>query len=156
MIEKNKPQQQMNSQVPVMLSMMPPEQFKASQLSLVQSEHFPDILQFVSNDQARGLIESLAQLNTISLTNKQGASRGYTALHWICVRNELDLIQLLLNKCKPDVNIPASLGEIALFICIKNCNLNAIEILIESGSDLSHRDVYNRSISHWCAYTGKV
>ena len=31
-----------------------------------------------------------------------------------------------------------------------------IELLIKNGADLTVRDVYNRSIVHWIAYTGKV
>lgn len=38
----------------------------------------------------------------------------------------------------------------------RNCNLNAIELILEHGADLSHRDMYNRSFLHWAAYTGKV
>jgi hypothetical protein len=31
-----------------------------------------------------------------------------------------------------------------------------IELLLKNGADLHVRDVYNRSIVHWIAYTGKV
>jgi hypothetical protein len=118
----NKPhqQQQQMDQIPMMMSMLSsPEAFASHQKALVQSEHFPDILQYVTNDQARMLIETLAQVNNPSITNKQGASRGYTTLHWICVRNEVDLIELLLKKCRAEVNVAASLGESPLFVCIK-------------------------------------
>jgi ankyrin repeat protein len=142
-----------------LMSMMSPAALsnQASQLQLIQSDQYPDILQYTSNDQARSLIETLATTNNPLLINKQGGSRAYTTLHWICVRNDLDLIRLILSKCKDlDVNCKASLGETPLFVCIKNCNLNAIEMLTEHGADLTHRDVYNRSILHWTAYTGKV
>jgi hypothetical protein len=113
-------QQQQMDQIPMMMSMLStPEAFASNQRALVQADQFPDILQYVTNDQAKMLIETLAQLNNPSITNKQGASRGYTALHWICVRNELELIELLLKTCRPDVNVAASLGESSLFVCIK-------------------------------------
>jgi ankyrin repeat protein len=31
-----------------------------------------------------------------------------------------------------------------------------MELLIEQGADLNARDIYNRSIVHWAAYTGKT
>ena len=38
----------------------------------------------------------------------------------------------------------------------RNCNIYAIELLLKHGADLTVRDIYNRSIMHWAAYTGKV
>ena len=107
------------SQIPLIMNMMSPDSFMKNQMALIGSEHFPDILQFVNTEQATAILDTLAKTNNPSLVNKQGASRGYTALHWICVRNECELIEHLVLRCRADPNIAANLGETPLFICIK-------------------------------------
>lgn len=110
---------QVNPQASMMLQMMTPSTFAANLVPLVQSDQFPDILQYTTNEQTKSLLDTLQQLNSPSLTNKQGASRGYTALHWICVRNDIDFIEQIVTKCKADVNVAAGMGETALFVSIK-------------------------------------
>ncbi|CAF0868772.1 unnamed protein product [Brachionus calyciflorus] len=133
---------------------MSAKNFDAS--ALIQTEFFPDCLQNLNTQQCKSVCEALAEPNYSSFVNKKGPLGGYTPLHWMCIKNEYDLIEMLLVKCKADINSCANLGESPLFICIKNCNLYTIELLIQHGADLYHRDIYNRSLIHWCAYTGKV
>lgn len=91
-----------------------------AQLQLQQQmEHFPDILQHLPSDQCKMMFEMIAETNNMAIVNKPGPLGGYTALHWMCIKNEVDLIEFLINKCKADVNCKANLGEPPLFICIK-------------------------------------
>ncbi len=90
-----------------------------SPLSLINSEHFPDLLHHYSTENSRLLFSTLAELNNPSLVNKKGTQGGYTALAWMCIKNEIELIEFLISKCKADVNTKANLGETPLFICIK-------------------------------------
>ena len=88
-------------------------------LSILNSELFPDLLQHYSTENSRLLFLALAELNNPGLVNKKGAHGGYSALAWMCIKNELELIEFLITKCKADVNTKATLGETPLFICIK-------------------------------------
>jgi hypothetical protein len=42
------------------------------------------------------------------------------------------------------------------FEILRNCNFLTIELLIKYGANLKLRDIHNRNILHWCAFTGKV
>ena len=85
------------------------------------SEQFPDVLQNYTTENSRLLLNALYETasGNAALINKKGPLGGYTALHWMCIKNELELIELLLVKCKADVNCKANLGETPLLICIK-------------------------------------
>ena len=134
-----------------------------NQSSILYTEQFPDALQNLSTEQCRAICTALAETNNASLVNKRGQLGGYTALAWMCIKNELELIEFLITKCKADVNTKANLGESPLFICIKyclnrlvfynqlifnqqfqirNCNIYTIELLIEYGADVNARDSY--------------
>lgn len=86
---------------------------------LIKTEFFPDCLHNLSSQQCRAVCEALSSPANASYVNKKGSVGGYTALHWMCIKNELDLIEHLLTKCGADINSTASLGESSLFICIK-------------------------------------
>ena len=77
---------------------------------------FPDILQFLPNEEMKKQCELYA--NNDEMINKKGLL-GYSALHWACIRNDLDLIKYLVIDCKAYVDIKGNLGESPLFICIK-------------------------------------
>jgi ankyrin repeat protein len=77
---------------------------------------FPDILQFLPVDEIKKQVEQY--INNQEMLNKKGAN-GYAALHWACIRNDLNLIKYLINDCKAFVDIKGNLGETPLFICIK-------------------------------------
>lgn len=126
--------------------------------SILESEQFPDILNYLNTEQIQTIFNVLAQQPAANshLTNKKGPLGGYTALHWMAIKNELDLLKFLVVECRADVNSKANLGETPLLICIKNCNLYSIDFLIAHGADVECRDSYNRSVIHWAAYTGKV
>ncbi len=87
--------------------------------AILYTDQFPDMLQYCSTENSKNLFEILSEANNLSLVNKKGTLGGYTALHWMCIKNELDLIEFLILKCKADVNFKANLGETPLFICIK-------------------------------------
>lgn len=86
---------------------------------LIKTEFFPDCLQNLTAQQCRVVCEALSSPTYASCVNKKGLMGGYTALHWMCIKNEYDLIEYLLVNCDADVNSTASLGESSLFICIK-------------------------------------
>lgn len=88
-------------------------------VSVLNSEQFPDILQHMSTEHCKTLFATLAEMNNPTLVNKKGPMGGYSALAWMCIKNEIELIEFLLVKCKADVNSKATLGETPLFICIK-------------------------------------
>lgn len=90
--------------------------------SMLESEQFPDILNHLSTEQIRMLFELLAQPVYSHLVNKKGPLGGYTALHWMAIKNELELIEFLVTRCRADVNCQANLGETPLLICIKYVN----------------------------------
>lgn len=119
-------------------------------------DQYPDILKEYPIEKLKELFESLASLNNPSIVNKVGTVGGYTAIHWMCIRNEMEMIQFLVLNCKADVNVRAAMGETPLHLCVKNCNLYTTEFLIENHADLNARDSYNRSVIHWSAYAGKV
>ena len=93
-----------------------------NQSCILYTEQFPDALQNLSTEQCRAICTALAETNNASLVNKRGQLGGYTALAWMCIKNELELIEFLITKCKADVNTKANLGESPLFICIKYYN----------------------------------
>ena len=77
---------------------------------------FPDILQFLPSDEIKKQVELHA--NNEEMINKKGTI-GYAALHWACVRNDLNLIKFLVIDCKAQVDVRGNLGETPLFICVK-------------------------------------
>ena len=77
---------------------------------------FPDILQFLPVDEIKKQVDLYAKSE--EMINKKGIN-GYSALHWACIRNDLNLIKYLVNDCKAFVDIKGNLGETPLFICIK-------------------------------------
>lgn len=89
--------------------------------SILESEQFPDILNYLNTEQIQTIFNVLAQQPTANshLTNKKGPLGGYTALHWMAIKNELDLLKFLVVECRADVNSKANLGETPLLICIK-------------------------------------
>ena len=99
----------------------PPPVMAAAQInafSILQTDQFPDVLQHYPTDQCRAILTLLKDTNNSSLVNKKGPL-GYTALHWMCIKNEYELIELLVRECNADVNARANIGETPLFICIK-------------------------------------
>lgn len=93
------------------------QQFNPS--TVIQTDFFPDVLQHLTTEQCKAICDALSQANNLSLVNKKGPLGGYTALHWMCIKNELELAEFLLDNCRADVNCVANLGETPLFICIK-------------------------------------
>jgi hypothetical protein len=91
----------------------------SNQFTMIQLEQFPDILQKYSTEQSKMLFDFLIQSNNASLIGKSGALGGYTALHWMCIKNEYELIEYLIEKFKVDINCKASMGETPLLISIK-------------------------------------
>lgn len=114
-------QQQQSSLMPQLIPMMLNSNSNLNQnaANLLQSEYFPDVLQHMSSDQCQTILDLLTQSTYSHLINKQGPLGGYTPLHWMCIKNEYDLIKFLIVKCNADVNFKANLGESPLFICIK-------------------------------------
>ena len=49
----------------------------------------------------------------------------------MCIKNEIELIEFLLTKCKADINAKATQGETPLFVCIKY-ELNLSNLVITS------------------------
>ena len=88
--------------------------------SILDSEQYPDILNYLNSEQIQTMFNVLAQQpNNSQLVNKKGPLGGYTALHWMAIKNELDLLKFLVVECRADVNCKANLGETPLHICIK-------------------------------------
>lgn len=88
-------------------------------IAMIKTDLFPDCLQNFTPQQCRAVCEALSTSTYANFVNKKGLLGGYTTLHWMCIKNEYDLIEYLLKKCNADVNSEASLGESSLFICIK-------------------------------------
>ena len=89
------------------------------QPELVSLDLFPDIMQHYNSDQCRLMIEHLAQARNFVALNRAGPLGGYTALHWMCIKNELALVDYLIVSCMSDVNARANLAETPIFICVK-------------------------------------
>lgn len=87
--------------------------------TMTQLDQFPDILQNYSTEQSKMIFDFLIQSNNASLIGKSGALGGYTALHWMCIKNEYDMIEYLIEKFKVDINCKANMGETPLLIAIK-------------------------------------
>jgi hypothetical protein len=98
------------------------EQIKEMQqiASMQVIEQFPDVLQNYSDEETKMLFETMISRNQIDLlANKKGPLGGFTALHWMCIKNDLEMIEFLIKRCKADVNSRAQLGETPILICIK-------------------------------------
>lgn len=100
-------------QMPVMMN----NEFNAK--SLLESDQFPDVLNYLNNEQIKVMFELMNSGNYSHLVNKPGPLGGYSALHWMAIKNELELMEYLLVKCNADVNCKATLGETPLHISIK-------------------------------------
>ena len=87
--------------------------------NILQTDQFPDILQHFPPEQCKSVLSLLKDTNNSSIVNKKGPLGGYTALHWMCIKNEYELIELLVRECNADINARANIGETPLFICIK-------------------------------------
>jgi hypothetical protein len=99
------------------MPLMTTNEFNAK--SVLESDSFPDVLNYLSSDQIACVLDLLAQSSHQHLVNKPGPLGGYTALHWMAIKNELEMIEFLVRKCRADVNCRANLGETPLLICIK-------------------------------------
>jgi hypothetical protein len=98
------------------------EQMKEMQqiASMQVIEQFPDILQNYPSEETKTLFETMIGQNQIdALINKKGPLGGFTALHWMCIKNDLEMIEFLIKRCNADINCRAQLGETPLLICIK-------------------------------------
>ena len=49
----------------------------------------------------------------------------------MCIKNEIELIEFLITKCKADINAKATQGETPLFVCIKYA-LNLFDLVVTS------------------------
>jgi hypothetical protein len=90
-----------------------------NQSAILESNNFPDIIQHFTHEQCKIIIDLLKIDKNKEFVNKRGPLGGYTILHWLCIKNEHDLIETLIIDTKPDVNLQANAGESPLFICIK-------------------------------------
>ena len=126
MSASNQQQQQQFFQAPMMGT------YEFNPKSIVESEQFPDILNYLNNEQIRAIFELLAQPANAHLVNKTGPLGGYTALHWMAIKNELELLQFLVVRCRADVNCQAKLGETPLFICIKYIYIYVSDLIINT------------------------
>ena len=88
-------------------------------IDILNSDQYPDILQHFSAENCRKLFELIKESNNFSLANKKGRQGGYTPLHWMAIKNEVDLAEYLITECKADVNSRGDLGETSILIAIK-------------------------------------
>ena len=86
---------------------------------LVDLNQFPDILKNQSHEEAKLTFELLYKTNNHSLINKAGKAGGFTALHWMCIKNVYELIEYLIEKFDVEINCKAEMGETPLLICIR-------------------------------------
>lgn len=107
-------QADMMQQLAIMMSMK-----SFDPITAIKTDFFPDCLQTFTSQHCKAVCEALSTPTYASYVNKKGMMGGYTTLHWMCIKNEYDLIEYLLTKCNADVNCAANLGESSLFICIK-------------------------------------
>jgi len=107
----------MQKQQAIMMEQMKEMQQMASMQVI---EQFPDILQNYPSEETKTLFETMISQNQIdTLLNKKGPLGGFTALHWMCIKNDLEMIEFLIKRCNADVNCRAQLGETPILICIK-------------------------------------
>lgn len=78
---------------------------------------FPDVIQYLPSEQVKALINE--NKNDSEFINRRGAQTGFTALHWACVKNDIELVKILVFDCKVDVNSRGSVGETPIFVCVK-------------------------------------
>jgi ankyrin repeat protein len=78
---------------------------------------FPDIIQYLPSEQIKTLINE--NKNNNEFISRRGAQSGFTALHWACIKNDIELVKILLFDCKVDLNSKGSVGETPIFICVK-------------------------------------
>lgn len=91
---------------------------QAELMKVLSSDQFPDILQTYSTEKCLLLLNLLVDCPS-NIINKKGPLGGYSALHWMAIKNEVDLIEFLITKCKAEIDCVANLGETPLLICIK-------------------------------------
>ena len=110
-----------------------------------------NLLRLASQKSLRSLVSYLLPL-TIDDMNKLNTD-GHNPLHVAVYRNDVELIQTILNtevKNVVDVNGRTFYGETALHIAAKQGYLNIIEELIRHGGDLSRQDNDRHSPLHDC------
>ena len=87
-------------------------------MDVLYSDLFPDVLQNYNSEQTKELLSLLVDCPN-NIINKKGPLGGYTALHWMAIKNDLENMEFLVTKCKAEIDCPANLGETPLLICIK-------------------------------------
>ncbi|MGL5640182.1 MAG: ankyrin repeat domain-containing protein [Mycoplasmoidaceae bacterium] len=93
------------------------------------------------------LIKAVCDFDNINYQNNE----GYTLLAVACMRNDILMIKSLL-KFIPNPNIKTNDGFSPLMFSIKNNNLEAVKLLVESGASLNDRKGMANSLMFACSY----
>ncbi|MGL4617395.1 MAG: ankyrin repeat domain-containing protein [Mycoplasmoidaceae bacterium] len=93
------------------------------------------------------LIKAVCDYENINYQNNE----GYTLLAVACMRNDIFMIKSLL-KFVPNPNIKTNDGFSPLMFSIKNNNLEAVKILVESGASVNDRKGMANSLMFACSY----
>ncbi|MGL5591442.1 MAG: ankyrin repeat domain-containing protein [Mycoplasmoidaceae bacterium] len=93
------------------------------------------------------LIKAVCDYDNINYQNNE----GYTLLAVACMRNDILMIKSLLYFI-PNPNIKTNDGFSPLMFSIKNNNLEAVKLLVESGASVNDRKGMANSLMFACSY----
>ncbi|MGL5246188.1 MAG: ankyrin repeat domain-containing protein [Mycoplasmoidaceae bacterium] len=93
------------------------------------------------------LIKAVCDYDNINYQNNE----GYTLIAVACMRNDILMIKSLL-KFIPNPNIKTNDGFSPLMFSIKNNNLEAVKLLVESGASVNDKKGMANSLMFACSY----
>lgn len=76
-----------------------------------------------------------------------------TALMWATSYCYIDIVRLLLER---EADISASNGATVLMIAAENGNTEILDMLLDNGADIEHKDSYGYTALMYAAWNGKV
>ncbi|ACE06350.1 hypothetical protein Aasi_0996 [Candidatus Amoebophilus asiaticus 5a2] len=117
----------------------------------IQNQLDYTLLHQAAKDGSIEIAKILIQNLPIEYLNKQD-HWGATPLYWAAIRNEIEVVKLLLDK-NVDVSIQECNGDMALHAAIKNNMVELSKILIERMSleDLNKKGFYGRTPLHFAS-----
>ncbi|KAH3796459.1 hypothetical protein DPMN_150027 [Dreissena polymorpha] len=129
--------------------------------ALVQSGASPHLkdkslrtpLMFAAENNHADVVTYLVKANT---TIDAKADDGMTALHYAAKAGHLNMISLLLDTDRLDIDVTDDGGWTPLIWAAEHMQMEAVKLLLKRKADPNLRDNEENTTMHWAAYSGSV
>jgi ankyrin repeat protein len=112
------------------------------------STDWTSVAEFMSNSSAQGHVSELQRLLAAGVDPETKDDKGRTPLAVACLWGCEDIVKLLLESGKVDLESRSNYGETPLFFAeasVDGCNEAVVRLLLEAGANPDARNAYGRT-----------